>query len=329
MTRPILTLEDPVDLDTLTDMDFTMGAPTVTAPVQARAPSLRTMSFATYRAIKAVNYSSLKHLHVGQKDGASILSPLRYRYFADRPDAQKETDAMRLGKATHTAVFEPDRLLLEYVVCSCPDRKRKSHQACKARAVGRTLITEAQYETALAIRDAVRSHPLAAPYLERGEPEKTITWTDAVTGLRCKGRLDWLSTSYPCVVDLKTARDIDARAFGAAAARMGYHRQLAMYVAGAVANDLLIVPRAVIIAVENTPPHEVAVFTLNERDDAFVAGAEEAAELLACLKSCIESGEWPGRYVTEQSLELPFWLSSEENDSDTLEAAGFRRTPGE
>ena len=284
------------------------------------------MTFDQYRAIDAVNFSSLKHLHVSSSP--LLTSPMRYRHHKAFP-SHDETDAMRLGKATHTAVFEPDRLLLEYAVWTGDRRAGPKWTAFEEAAGGRTILTENQYGRALAIRDAVRAHPIAATYLERGEPEKTITWTDAATGLLCKGRLDWFSHTRPCVVDLKTTRDIDARAFGAMAARMGYHRQLAMYVAGALANDLFIVPRAVIIAVESAAPHEVAVFTLDENSDALTAGAEEIAELLATLKTCIETDNWPGRYEFAQTLELPHWLYDEGDDSEALENAGFRRASGE
>jgi hypothetical protein len=314
---------DPDDFD---DVDFGMMGASVPKPVlPAPRPNPRAESFAAYQAIRAVNYSSLRNLHVASSP--LVMSPLRYRHF--QTHTRPETDAMLVGRAGHTAVFEPDRFPLEYVVWSHGRRQgpRWTNFKAFAAADGKTVLTEAQYETAIAIRDAVRGNALAMWYLDRGDPEKTLTWTDPVTRLRCKGRLDWFSRSHPCVVDLKTARDIDARMFGASAARMGYHRQLAMYANGAVANELLVDPRAVIIAVENAPPHEVAVYALDA--DALAAGAEEVAALLACLKTCIETNRWPGRYEKEQTLELPSWLFDEDDGPEALENAGFRLASGE
>jgi hypothetical protein len=314
MTRPILTREEPVDLDTLDDVDFRMMAATVPAVTPARrASSLHAQSFEKYRAIEGVNWSSLKNLYVDRapptESRLCITSPYRYQYWKQRGDVF-ETPAMRLGRAVHTAVFESDRLPLEYVVCSCTNKNLKAHRLCKQQATGKTLLGEAEYDKAIAIRDAIRANPNAAAYLARGEAEKTIVWTDKATGLRCKGRLDFFSHAFPAVVDLKTTNDIGERAFRAQAEKMGYFRQLAMYTAGAVAADLLVVPRAVIIAVENRPPYEVAVYPIEA--DALATAGEEVAELLATLKDCLASDSWPPRYTTEQVLARPAWVSGDD-----------------
>jgi hypothetical protein len=269
---------------------------------------------AAYEAIDAWNFSRIKHLRE---------SPLRFHHRKDHHE--DDSDALRLGRATHTAVFEPDRFPLEYIVWTGDRRAGKEWEAFRGAGGGRTILTESQYGRALGIRDAVRAHPLASVYLRRGEPEKTLTWTDDATGLACKARLDWLAGDLPCVVDLKTARTIEASAFGRSAARLGYHNQLAFYSAGAVANELLIEPRALIIAVEQEPPHEVAIFRLD--GNALACGAEENAALLAKLKTCIDTNAWPGRYETEQDLALPHWLFGD--DEEDPEDMGFRRATGE
>lgn len=268
------------------------------------------LTFSAYRKIDAINWSRLKLLRI---------SALAYRYAEDHPDDEQDTDAMRLGRATHTAVFEPDRFPLEYVVWTGDRRAGKAWEAFCAAAGDRTILTEAQYTRALGIRDAVRNHPLAAPYLVCGEAEKTLTWTDTATGLPCKARLDWLCG---CVVDLKTTRSIDRVAMERTTYRLGYHCALAHYVAGAVANDLLVAPgRAVIIWVEQEPPHDVAVTVLTP--DTLTNGAEEVARLLELLKTCTETNHWPGKYEATQDLELPFWAFDDEEEDP--ESMGFTR----
>ena len=63
------------------------------------------MRFADYAAAVGINFSTLKHM---------ARSPMHYRYALEHPPA--ETPAMLLGRATHTAVFEPDRFQLDYAV---------------------------------------------------------------------------------------------------------------------------------------------------------------------------------------------------------------------
>lgn len=296
------------------DLDFSMTAPIASAPKLEPPNAGRIASFKAYKAIDAVNWSSLKQLYVGKRgpleEGLCITSPHRYRYFQQHGD-DRDTAAMRLGRAVHTAVFEPHRLAVEYIVCTCSDKRAKAHQLCKrmAKSTGRTLLGESEHDKAQAIRDAVRSSPLAMAYLEQGEPEKTIRWTHGPTGLHCKSRLDWLAGRFPCVVDLKTTNDISERTFKSLAERMGYFRQLAMYTAGAVACDLIVAPKAVIIAVENRAPYEVAVYPIEP--DSLKSATDEVDELLATLKRCRETDTWPPRYTTEQVLARPDWVTGE------------------
>jgi hypothetical protein len=271
------------------------------------------MTFDEYRAIDAVNWSSLKHLFVDragpEHPRLCITSPMRYRYFKDQGEPE-ETDAMRLGKATHTAVYEPDRFALEYLVWKGGDRRGPKWESFKEAAEGRCILTAAQYERALAIRDAVRSHPIAAAYLAKGEAEKTITWTDDLTGLRCKARLDLLSHSMGALTDLKTTNDIGERMFRGTCEKLGHFRQLGMYTKGIAACGLLVPPvRAVIIAVENKPPHEVAVYAIEP--DSLETARAEVEELLQVLKACQEANHWPGRFETEQTLRRPDWVMGE------------------
>ena len=247
-----------------------------------------------YNALDAVNWSTLKAL----RD-----SPLHYRHVLANP--RPDSDTFRLGRATHCAVLEPDRFALDFVVWTGGRRAGKDYDAFCAAVGDRTMLTEDQYATALAIRDAVRSCPLAMPLLKSGRPELSVKWTDEPTGLACKGRMDWLAPDG-VIVDLKTARSIESRAFGQQSGKLGYHNQLAFYADGVVGADMHSYPRAVIIAVESAPPHDVAVYEVEA--PALGLGRDENRRLLDRLAECRASGIWPGRYTEPQSLHLPAWM---------------------
>ena len=91
--------------------------------------------------------------------------------------------------------------------------------------------------------------------------ESTIQWTDRETGLACKGRLDWLSSAPPVILDLKSLADAEMRALQQATARHDYHCQLAFYRAGLRANGIEC-ESVKIVAVEQSEPYDVAVFGL-------------------------------------------------------------------
>ena len=225
------------------------------------------MTFEDYAKIKAINFSTLKEAR---------KSLMHYRYRLANPI--EDTPRLAIGRATHTAVFEPDRFLLDYALFTGSIRKGKVWEAFKAANEGRTILKADEYETCLAIRDAVRSHPVAGPALTPpGEAEKVITWIDIRTGLKCKARLDWYRPGLLC--DLKTTTDIDARRFGSLAERMSYHCQMAFYHDGLAALGLD-APLPKIVAVEAAEPHDVAVFAVNE--DALWAGQKQYGDPEHC-----------------------------------------------
>jgi exodeoxyribonuclease VIII len=261
--------------------------------------------FAAYLAIDAVNWTSLKPL----RDG----SPLHYVHGLDNPI--EDTALLAGGRALHSASFEPDTFPLHYAVYTGPTKGkgcRKERKAFDQANAEKTVITEESYRAVLGARDAIRKHPLVKPYLESGAAEQPIFWTDPETGLACKGRLDFISLgARGAILDLKSTITVDQRRFSATAARLGYHCQAAFYRAGwkvATGEDLPVR----LIAVERTAPHDVAVFQVN--DDALYAAEEELHGLLARVAECRQSGKWPGRYETEQVLELPRWVFPEDAD---------------
>lgn len=258
--------------------------------------------YTDYAAIDAVNWSTLKHMR---------RSPLHYRHAVDSPRA--DTTRFALGRAAHTAVLEPDRFLLDYACYKGTIRRGKDWDAFKVQHSTETILKVGEYKTCLAIRDAVRSHPAAMSYLAAGIPEHSVAWTDADTGLACKGRMDWVSATRPAIVDIKTTSDVDEHRFGALCARMLYHAQLAFYADGYYASNAERLP-VVIIAVEVTAPHDVAVYELDE--DAIYAGSEIYRELLVKVASCRAAGSWPGRHQDQATLRLPAWAFGDEEGTD-------------
>ncbi|MDP3766832.1 MAG: PD-(D/E)XK nuclease-like domain-containing protein, partial [Dehalococcoidia bacterium] len=211
------------------------------------------MTFAEYIDLDAINWSRLRHLW--GEDG----SPRRYRHALTEP--REDNDTLRRGRAVHTAILEPDRFPLDYAVYRGPRRAGKEWDAFEAAHSDRTILTAAQYDTALAIRDAVRRDPIARRYLDGdGSNERTLTWTDERTGFRCKCRLDRFNFKPRAIVDVKTARSIAKRRFANSGGGLGYQCQMGHYTSGAIANGLLVERRAVLIAVEHKRPHDVAVF---------------------------------------------------------------------
>lgn len=276
-----------------------MAAP---AAALATPKGLHRLTFEDYVALPAVNWTTLKEMR---------RSPLHYAHRLANP--KEDTTRLALGRACHTAVFEPDRFLLDYALFEGEARRGKEWTAFKELHADKTILKRDEYELCIEIRDAVREHPVASKYLAKGRAEQTITWTDEETGLLCKARLDFVSEvpGLAALLDMKTTQTVDAALFGATAARMGWHDQAAWYVRGLAANGLPLMP-AKLLAVELEPPHDVAVFDVDP--DALYAGEEECRELLAKVAECRAANAWPGRYANELPLKLPAWFYAQADE---------------
>lgn len=259
------------------------------------------LTFAEYAEIQAVNWTTLKEMR---------KSPAHYHWRVEHPLA--DTPRLAVGRAAHTAVLEPDRFPLEYVVFDGARRAGKAWDEFAAVNAARTILRRDEYELCLAVRDAVRGNPDAAALLTSGRAEVPLTWTDKTTGLACKCRVDWVGEAH---VELKTTASIDARIFGNLSARMGYHCQVAMQRMGLLACDLDI--PSYLVAVEAEPPYDIGVFELD--DDTLYAGEEEVYELLRRVDECTKKDHWPGRYEGTRKLQLPAWIfAGEESEYEIM-----------
>lgn len=247
-----------------------------------------------------------------------LVSPLLYdwRQREGRPDK----DTLRLGRAIHTAVLEPQRFRAEYAVWPAENgaRRGKAWDAFRVEHAARTILTEAQVDAALKVADAIRNHAVASKLLGEagGKPELSITWRHERTGLMCKARIDWLCSA---LVDLKTCREVVPEMFGSQAARLRHHVQLAHY--GYALDSLGLRLPAKLIAAQNQPPYDVAVFRVD--DDALVIGEQLVEAALDKIVACRESGMWPGvAWDAELVLKLPAWAVSDGVDALDLTAGG-------
>lgn len=261
-------------------------------------------------------------------------SPQHYLYRMDHPT---DTEPMRLGTAAHTAVLEPERFNRDFAVWgertdsgNLRPRRGKDWTAFAQSYPGKTIITHDEFALVIPMAEAVRTNPIASPYLSAGDPEVTMQW---MLGERqCRGRVDWLtmkapvdqyrnrvirysSLAYPCIVGLKTARDCRHFIFGNAAAKLGYHLQWAFYFDG-YKEITGHTPKMVEIVVESAPPHAVAVYTIPK--DIIDQGRDEYLALMKQLDECETTGYFPGPQEEEESLTLPSWRYQTEDDLSDL-----------
>ena len=239
-----------------------------------------------YDGIDRLNYSKLKLM---------AKSPAHYM-----AAPRKDSDAMKLGRAVHLAVLEPDRFAAEVAIWTGERRAGKLWEAFKEANAGKELLSEEEHRQAHLVAEAVRNDPTAARYLTVGTPETTVLWDAG--GHACKSRLDWVGTS--ALVDLKSTRDASPASFGRDAYNMHYAAQAAFYSDAHYVATGEALP-FVIVAVEPNDPFAVVTYRI---PDALIAlGRQQYLSWLDRLTYCLERKTWPSYAEGEIDLCLPRW----------------------
>ena len=279
------------------------------------------MTDAEYRAIKAVNYSSLKHIR---------KSPKHYKHHIDHPEPDSPSKYAEL-RAIHALLLEPFIFEEQFAVYDGRRDKRVKEYAEFLTTVGdRTVITPAERDAAQVVADAFRSHSGVEDLLSQPttDYEVAMVWIDPLTGIECKGKADVIGieifelpdqgegkTTVRCarllVADLKSFYTTQPAAVARHGKQNGWFEQLAHYTRGAlakieaehgVAPDMVEVVWQSIIA-EQKAPHDVVIIEWGEKVQT--EAQARLSEWLESLQECLRSGEWPGRgdYAKVQSFD--------------------------
>lgn len=257
---------------------------------------------AEYRAFPAANYSTLKE---GRE------SPLAMKWAISNP--RESTPAMDLGRAVESMAFGSP----EMVVCAPDvDRRTKAGKeewaAFQAANAGKIVLQPDDYANARTMYANLAGNPDAVRLTQAAKFRQAVAvWIDEPTGVTCKARIDAMTPGV-CLTDLKTTRSaLDARSFGTEVARMGYHIQAAFYADGFRACTGIDTPFT-IVAVQNRPPFDAAVYRLD--DAAIEAGRKWYRHLLDVWQRGKLTGFWPGVSAGIGTLEIPKWeLQSADN----------------
>ena len=264
---------------------------------------IKTLTNADYHAGEGVSKSDLDKI---------ARSPAHFRAAKDGPP-ESPTPEMVLGSLFHTLTLEPIEFSDEYTFAPSVDKRTKAGKeawlAFEAEANGKTIITEAQYETAKKMAAAILSHPTAGPLVKGdGDTEFSIFWNPAVTpDLLSKCRPDFIKRSDGrySVIDLKSTKDARPFAFQRSAWNFRYHVQAAYYWDGCT-NEFSMAPESFIfIACEKEPPYAVVVYEASI--EMLNAGREEYYHDLQVYQECLRTGVWPGYPVETVLLMPPRW----------------------
>lgn len=248
-----------------------------------------------------VYHSDLDSLSSSGARALLKTSPRKFRL------AQRvEKRAWDLGHVTHKLILGKgsDIAVLDPAVCGLTqdNKPTKNYRStsmwqdaeAEARARGAVPISLSQYETAQAMADAVWENDYAADLLSVGEAEVSGYWTDDISGARLRLRMDWKhpGRSRLIIVDYKSTRNAEPRAFWKSCSEYGYHCQDAWYRDGAIACGLCDDPLFVFIAQESEYPYDVTIHESRPADLQRARGLNRKA--INLWAQCHQSNVWPG-----------------------------------
>ena len=158
-------------------------------------------------------------------------------------------------------------------------------------------LTPGQWENVHNMAESFKNTPctIAKDLLTEGTPELSVWFDDPITGLRCKIRPDFLRDD-DVIIDLKSTKDGSPKGFFWEIKRWGYNYQAAFYTRGinlayAAAGVDRKAKAFIVIAIENFPPYEVAVYMITE---------EIIAEAQILINANLEGYDILERELTEE-----------------------------
>lgn len=261
--------------------------------------TMQVLSREDYDHISDVNFSTLQEMD---------RSPAHYKYaLENRPEL---TDAMRFGILYHLCVFEAGKFEKIEV---CPFDSFRSKDAKEWRKSHRLYLLpekedrQSEKDKCFEMRDALLKNDTIREMLETpGKTECVFQWTDKETGIKCKTRIDRLTTwqGWPTILDLKSTVNASSESFTKHVHDMLYNCRVS-WTLNALNTIAECERRYVFAAQEKEPPYAVALYEL---DDDFVAKGNRWKSWLRKLKECRETGKYEAYKSGVETLEAKAWM---------------------
>lgn len=225
-----------------------------------------------------------------------------------------DSDALRFGRALHTAVLQPELYEGSWAVAPKVDKRTTAGKELWARfeaecaASGKGVLTEAEGNMVQGIMRSLAG--TTASEVLSIAPMREVVMTGQIGGVECKCRIDACSMDG-LLVDLKTTVSAAPRAFTRSVVEYGYLLQLAFYRTLMQQNGIGY-GATVLVAVEKQAPFAAALYAL--RDDDINRMMLILPELAQLYKHCIEDERWPAYPSHVQMLTMPEWAFKNEEE---------------
>ena len=252
-----------------------------------------------YNALPGLNQTKLKKwIELGH-------SRKKYKYWLDHQD-DKKSDALIFGSALDCLLLEPLFFDSKFTVWYEGTRRGKDWEAFVKTSVGKTILTEDQFNNATMCAGALT-----------GRSEFRKVFTDCrkavlqaeIIGYPCKGEIDLYSEKSDFLFDLKTTRDASIESFSKDVMNYGYHIQAAFYLD---LDEALGHKRDAFafILVESSEPYCTNALVLEKSHPLIELGRKKYRQALQTLSDAMQENEWRD-YTPWMPVETPYWVLKE------------------
>lgn len=248
-----------------------------------------------YHAGPGISKSGLWKIHTS--------TPAHFKF----PPPPKRKEHFEFGEAVHLAILEPDTF--EAKTYRGPDDRRgnKWKDAIEfGKVSNKIVLTETDYDNALAVRDAVHADQWINSIITGGDRmvEASAYWKDEQTGVMCRCRPDLYRKDLNIILDVKSTLCAAERDFAKSIVNYGYHSQEAFYSDGMAALGAG-VDAFVFLAWEKESPYAKAVYELPP--SIVEEGRLIMRKALNTYAACVTSNNWPGYASGVTELKFPRW----------------------
>lgn len=233
----------------------------------------------------------------------------------------KRKPSMEFGSAAHTFILEPDEFYRRYEIA--PEmtvdkktgeekpltRKHKEwdERKTEAESEGKTLL---MYDDLIALErlyNAIQCHDLARNILTGGVFEKSFFSIDQETGVRIKGRPDYIIDDV--MVDFKTTGiSLGVSTYSKQEYNLSRHVQAYLHKKCAEDAGGHTIKHFLHVVQMQEPPYLVRIFRVP--DDWLQLGKSETDYALQIIKECQEKNDYPGYPMEIEDLILPSWAGN-------------------
>lgn len=188
----------------------------------------------------------------------------------------------------------------------------------------RTSLSKEDFAIVNGMTEALRTHDVTGRWFDPGrnnyrkanEISFYVDEANSPYGMPIKGRVDRLEKTKDgwLILDLKTTDDASPDAFMKKAFNLGYHLQAAFYtdLVARTFRDANV--KFIFCAIERRRPHGVALYEASPEFLNF--GMEKVQEAASSLRYALETQHFGGYSQQIQSLGLPAWAKSKQNEPD-------------